>query len=524
MRPLNIYVYVLLLASLSCSFGYNYLMVLHTASKSHYYVGVSLAKGLLAAGHEVTLISPFSEQKPIERLRHVPTPEIIRVMGSHIAKLMENSKLPMVRRLPMIHGMGLQVTETFLKEPSVQALLQQNKSYDAVICEVFVNEAHFGLAEHFNAPLIALSSFGASAWTTALVGTPAPPSYVPHNFLQFGDQMTSYERALNFAFTVYEYIYHQFSYLPQQEQLYRKYFPGNKQDFYDMRKNTALVLLNQHVSLSFPRPYAPNMIEVGGMHINRKRQPLPADIEEFINGAEHGVIYFSMGSNLKSADLPPQKRQAFINTFRRLKQRVLWKFEDPNFADKPPNVYISDWFPQDDILSHDKVIAFITHGGLLSSMESIYHGKPVIGIPIFGDQFLNMARAEKSGYGITVRLAQLTTESFTDAIERITNQKSYIEAAKAMSSRFRDQLETPLERAVFWVEHVTRQKGARYLRSAAQNLNIAEYYNLDIIVMFFGGLAFIVFALLFILVTVVRLLLSRLSSKHKPITNKVKIK
>ncbi|EDV93635.1 GH18168 [Drosophila grimshawi] len=388
--------------------------------------------------------------------------------------------------------MGLSLTQSLLKEHSVQSLLSQNRTFDAVICEVFMNEAHFGFAEHFNAPLITFSTLGASSWTTDLVGSPSPPSYVPHFLLQFGDHMNFFERAHNLLFILYQGAYEQYVYLPKQEQLYKKYFPNNKQNFYDMRKNTALVLLNNHVSLGFPRPYAPNMIEVGGMHINRKCQQLPRDIVDFIQGAQHGVIYFSLGSYIKSSSLPLEMREALVETLRNLKQRVLWKFEELNLPGKPDNVFISDWFPQDDILAHEKVILFITHGGLLSTTESIYHGKPVLGIPFFGDQFMNMARAQQSGYGLTLRFTELTAETFKNSINKLLSDPSYTQKVHDMSVRFRDQHETPLERAVYWVEHVTRQKGARYLRSASQDLNFIQYYNLDVLIMIIGGLGFII--------------------------------
>ncbi|KAH8248192.1 hypothetical protein KR038_004373 [Drosophila bunnanda] len=472
--------------------GYSYLMVLHTAAKSHHVVGESLAKGLIAAGHEVTLISPFPQKKPIKNLIDVDTPNIINVMEAYKSKILQNAQKNLVLRYPNMHGMGLALTEALLVAPSVQDLLGQNRTFDAVICETFMNDAHYGFAEHFRAPLITLSTLGATGWTSDLVGTPSPPSYVPHCLLPFSDHMDFWQRAQNLGFQAYEYVYYNWINLPRQEVLYRKYFPNNKQDFYEMRRDTSLVLLNNHVSLSNPRPYSPNMIEVGGMHVNRKEpKPLPKDIREFIEGAEHGVIYFSLGSNLKSKDLPQEKQRAIVDTLRGLKFRVLWKYEDEDFADKPANVFISKWFPQDDILAHEKVIAFITHGGLLSTMETIYHGKPVVGIPFFGDQFMNMARAEQSGYGITVKYAQLTAPRFRSAIDRITSDPSYMERVKAMSSQFRDQKETPLERAVYWVEHVARQKGAKYLRSGSQDLTFVQYHNLDVLAAFFATLSLV---------------------------------
>ena len=71
------------------------------------------------------------------------------------------------------------------------------------------------------------------------------------------------------------------------------------------------------------------------------------------------------------------------------------------------------------VLAHRNVKVFITHGGLLGSTEAIYHGVPVIGIPIFGDQELNLARAERAGYGLTVNYRNLTEDALTWALKEV---------------------------------------------------------------------------------------------------------
>lgn len=64
----------------------------------------------------------------------------------------------------------MRITETLLKDPVLDKVRDSNQTFDAVIAEVFLNEAHFGLAEHFNAPLIGLGTFGAISWNTDMVG------------------------------------------------------------------------------------------------------------------------------------------------------------------------------------------------------------------------------------------------------------------------------------------------------------------------------------------------------------------
>jgi len=235
------------------------------------------------------------------------------------------------------------------------------------------------------------------------------------------------------------------------------------------------------------------MIEVGGMHINRKAKPLPEDIKRFIESAKDGVVYFSMGSNLKSTTLPKEKRDAILNAFRTLKQKVLWKWEDKDLPGKPDNVFISDWFPQDDILAHPNVKLFITHGGLLSTMEAIYHGVPIIGIPMFGDQPLNMGRAEQAGFGIKVDYEALTTDSLTKALNEMLGNNKYQRKMKEISVRYRDQPALPLDTAIYWVEYVLRHKGAPHLHSAGIDLSFFQYHNIDAFAVIFGGLFLVLY-------------------------------
>lgn len=222
------------------------------------------------------------------------------------------------------------------------------------------------------------------------------------------------------------------------------------------------------------------MIEVGGMHVNTKPTPLPEDLKKFIESAEHGVVYFSMGSNLKPSKIPKEKLNDIYKSLNNLKQKVLWKWDEPEFFAKNDKVLVSKWFPQDDILAHKNVRLFITHGGLLSCTESIYHGVPVIGIPIFGDQLLNMARVTSAGWGLQVLYTNLTEESLSWALTEILSNPSYKNTATKISQVFRDQPMTPLETAKYWVEYVIRHKGAPHMHSAAQYLSFIEYHMLDV--------------------------------------------
>ena len=142
---------------------------------------------------------------------------------------------------------------------------------------------------------------------------------------------------------------------------------------------------------------------------------------------------------MKSVFLPEQKRQAILNAFSKLKMNVLWKWEDDVLPGQPPNVRLGKWLPQQGILgnyhpnpthshtsvtAHPNVKLFITHSGLLSTIETIYHGVPVLAIPIMGDQMLNAQRVVNQGFGVKLNFADLSEELLLETInELLTNPK-----------------------------------------------------------------------------------------------------
>ncbi|XP_059616144.1 UDP-glycosyltransferase UGT5-like [Phlebotomus argentipes] len=470
---------LLIVLSASNASGYNILGVFHTTGKSHYILAVALMKGLAEAGHNVTMVSPFKLDVPVKNMREI----VLDLPPAHkFSKLLyHQSQTKIFEQLETVLQFGLNFTDDALMDPSFQELLKSGEKFDVAIVELFLSEALLGIGKVFDAPMIGFCSFGASKWSTDLNGSPSPLSYVPHTQFTFTDRMTFLQRMANTMLSIFEKVYLDINYNYRQEALYNKHFTDPKPDFdYLKRTSLSMVLLNAHFSMNYPRPYLPNMVEIGGFHIKNKPKPLPKDLQEFLDTSPNGVIYFSMGSNLKSADLPTEARDALLRVFGRLNVRVMWKWEDDTLPGKPENVLIRKWFPQDDILAHPKVRFFITHGGLLSTTEATYHGVPVLGIPVFGDQMMNMGKTQAAGYGVTVGFTNLTEESISWAINELLSNDKYSIRAKTISARFRDQPEDPLSRAVYWIEYVARHGGAKHLISGGQELSFIQYHNLDV--------------------------------------------
>lgn len=140
-----------------------------------------------------------------------------------------------------------------------------------------------------------------------------------------------------------------------------------------------------------------------------------------------GFIIVSFGSIIRGDGMPENVRRIFLSTFARLPQRVIWKWEDTGklVGNVPANVRLMSWLPQQDLLGHHKNRLFITHGGLFSNQEAVYHGVPFIALPVFADQPINAQKAHDDGYAIRLDWDELSEEVLYNAIQRILTDPRY---------------------------------------------------------------------------------------------------
>ena len=82
-----------------------------------------------------------------------------------------------------------------------------------------------------------------------------------------------------------------------------------------------------------------------------------------------------------------------------------------------------------------------------------------VGIPINMDQPGNSLEAERRGYGIHVPITEITEEKLSNAINKILTDESYKRRAQEHGSLVMDQMTSPLDRAVWWMEYAMRYPG-----------------------------------------------------------------
>ncbi|XP_012510956.1 PREDICTED: UDP-glucuronosyltransferase 2B17-like [Propithecus coquereli] len=317
-----------------------------------------------------------------------------------------------------------------------------------------------------------------------------PPSYVPVAMSELSDRMTFMERVQNMIYMLYFDFWLQAYDVKKWDQFYLEVL-GRPTTIYETMKKADMWLIRTYWDFDFPRPLLPNFDFVGGLHC-KPAKPLPKEMEDFVQSSgENGVVVFSLGSLI--SNMTEERANVIASALAQIPQKVLWRFDGKKPDTLGRNTRLYKWLPQNDLLGHPKTKAFITHGGANGIYEAIYHGVPMVGIPLFADQPDNIARMKSKGAAVRVDFNTMSSADLLNALKTVINNPIYKENAMKLSRIQHDQPVKPLDRAVFWIEFVMRHKGAKHLRVAAHDLTWFQYHSLDVIGFLLACVATVVF-------------------------------
>ncbi|XP_054584589.1 UDP-glucuronosyltransferase 2B31-like isoform X5 [Eptesicus fuscus] len=269
-----------------------------------------------------------------------------------------------------------------------------------------------------------------------------------------------------------------FSLLEKWDQLCSKAL-GRPTTLFELMGKAEMWLIRTYWDFEFPHPLLPNFEFVGGLHC-KPAKPLPKEMEEFAQSSgENGIVVFSLGSMV--TNMTEERANVIASALAQLPQKVIWRYDGKKPDTLGPNTRLYKWIPQNDLLGHPKTKAFITHGGTNGIYEAIYHGIPMVGLPMFADQPDNIAHMKTKGAAVRLDFNTISSTDLLNALKTVINDPSYKESALKLSRIHHDQPVKPLDRAVFWIEFVMRHKGAKHLRPAAHDLSWFQYHSLDVI-------------------------------------------
>ncbi|XP_070228584.1 UDP-glucuronosyltransferase 2A2 isoform X3 [Bos mutus] len=396
---------------------------------------------------------------------HRPTPLTLWTFYKELGKLLDT-----------FFRINIQICDGVLNNPKLMARLWKSR-FDVLLADP-VTICGDLVALKLGIPFMYTLRFSPASTVERHCGKiPAPASYVPAALSELTDQMSFGERLKNtISYPLQDYIFQ--SYWGEWNSYYSKVL-GRPTTLCETMGKAEIWLIRTYWDFEFPRPYLPNFEFVGGLHC-KPAKPLPKEMEEFVQSSgEDGIVVFSLGSMVKN--LTEEKANRIASALAQIPQKVLWRYKGKKPATLGANTRLYDWIPQNDLLGHPKAKAFITHGGTNGIYEAIYHGVPMVGVPMFADQPDNIAHMKAKGAAVEVNINTMTSADLLNALRTVINEPSYKENAMRLKRIHHDQPVKPLDRAVFWIEFVMRHKGAKHLRPAAHNLTWYQYHSLDVI-------------------------------------------
>ncbi|XP_014482292.1 PREDICTED: UDP-glucuronosyltransferase 2B7-like [Dinoponera quadriceps] len=392
--------------------------------------------------------------------------------------------------------------ETF-EHPQVRQLYapESNEKFDLVIVDVMLGPALCSFAYRFHAPLIGITSTEVYQYIRYLLGDLLLPSY-PSNWefdrnagfnLPFWQRMTNYLEMLAY---IYRWTY---IYMPQQQEIARKYLSANAGDLFDTIGNMSLLFLGRSFTFTYIKPKVPNIIYFDSLHVTKKPSPLPKNLKQFLDGATEGFVYMSLGSTINSSCLPKEKLSVVVQAFTKLPYKILWKFEKEKPPRIPDNVFIMKWIPQQEVLAHPNIKVFVYQGGVQSTEEAIHFAVPLVGIPLMYDQGYTINRLFEKGVARRLNYNNLSDTDLVNAIRDVFNDKQYKENMIRLSDLIKDKPVDDIEKLVWWIEHVMRYNGVPYMRYNGADQPFYERYDTNIIAFLAIAIFMIIMILLFVL-------------------------
>ncbi|ELT99355.1 hypothetical protein CAPTEDRAFT_211883 [Capitella teleta] len=389
-------------------------------------------------------------------------------------KLFDSSKWGMWQLLKAMKDKGSAYCEAALSQGVPYEVLEAEK-YDLVLIDnIDPGRCMYVVPYRLNVPYISLGARH-DPWSARVPALPSSEGQIIVSTLSANS--TFRERLLNTVASLAFWVLFPPSFAVDPSYL-KRFAPNRPETTFDqIYQDSEMWIINMDTMCSdWPRVHAFHYQFIAGLGWTPAK-PLPAgDMQSFADGADNGLIVVSFGSALKT--IPKEMMHVLMDALRDLPQRVLMRFDGEHPANTPANVMLTSWLPQNDLLGHNNTRLFVTHGGNNGQLEGLFHGVPMLTLPVFGDQFYNARRASLRGHGLSLDLNSSSAEQVRDAITELLSDPKYRKSVQRCSRILLDMPE-PRKALSFWVNHVLKFGGS-HLKPSSMQLPLWKFFMLDV--------------------------------------------
>ncbi|CAI4222143.1 unnamed protein product [Auanema sp. JU1783] len=364
--------------------------------------------------------------------------------------------------------------------------LLKSSHFDLAIMEMF----HFcpaGILHIAGVPkIIMASALGITPAHMEILDVPTSLSFVPTFLTHMGSKMTLLDRMYNVVFSFSSKILY-WKLLYSEQALIQSKFPNFPCLYQLFKSKLDYLLLNTNEFTESTRPTLSSIKYVGGVTTDQPKELQP-EFDSILSRGQKGTVFFSLGSLVKSSEMPTHIRRAFFEAFLSFPEyEFIWKDDvASNFS--YPNIHFRRWVPQVDLLADPRLKLFITHGGMNSIQEALLFGVPMITMPLFADQDANAALAAERGYSYTLNKFSITKEEVIRAIRSVLGvdgeESVYLLKARQAARVLKGSSRLMKNE----IQRVVRLSGSEptlnHLKLDLDHLNTLQYFNVDVYLIF----------------------------------------
>ncbi|KPJ20474.1 Ecdysteroid UDP-glucosyltransferase [Papilio machaon] len=234
---------------------------------------------------------------------------------------MKDGSSDYIQHIKIMVSTMYKIIEEQVKSEYVQKLLSNKEDYfDLILLEAGMRPG-LGFSHIFKVPVILVSSFGGFLNNLEVMGAPLHPILYPtlvrnriYNLTNW-EKMTEIKKEFDAWLLAQNY--------EEDNKLLKELFGKDVPTLPSLYENVAMLFLNINPIWDNNRPVPHNVIYMGGLHQNQQKE-LPEDIKSYLDSSKNGIIYFSLGTNVKPSFVPPEKLQAIYYKCRRLDFRMMF--------------------------------------------------------------------------------------------------------------------------------------------------------------------------------------------------------
>lgn len=234
-------------------------------AQSHWNFMKGILRALTDHGHNVTVFTSILDGNR-ENYTEVDTSKNIETFIGLDIDVVHNTLTTYTDLINCVGFITRDTCKSIYKNSAIQKILTDpNSNFDVILIEFAASECTSYLSERLNIPLIYVTPPSIISYMEhSIVGHFTNPAYVSHTLADHSIPRSFYQRMTNTMLLIYT------SCLIQYNNWYESKVDQQPFDLIKPVK-PSIVFSNAHYITDAPRPLPPNVIAVGGIHLDRPK-------------------------------------------------------------------------------------------------------------------------------------------------------------------------------------------------------------------------------------------------------------